>query len=286
MKFLLSSICIGLLTLFSGHAQQLENALLWKISVNNLEKSSYLFGTIHITCDASLNDDVTLALEETTQIVLEIDMDDPSLQSKMMGGIYMKDGKKISELISKEDYAIIDAFVTKEIGASLNMLETMKPFMIYASLYPKMLDCPMQSYELELMKVAKTQDEEVLGLETVEDQLQVFDDIPYIDQVNDLLKTAKDNMAYDKASLSKVTDIYKAQNITEMLKMMNDDYYSSVSKHQDKLLTNRNKNWISKISEYTKDQPTFFGVGAGHLAGENGVIKLLRKAGFTVEAVQ
>ena len=144
----------------------------------------------------------------------------------------------------------------------------------------------MQSYELELMKVAKTQDEEVLGLETVEDQLQVFDDIPYIDQVNDLLKTAKDNMAYDKASLSKVTDIYKAQNITEMLKMMNDDYYSSVSKHQDKLLTNRNKNWISKISEYTKDQPTFFGVGAGHLAGENGVIKLLRKAGFTVEAVQ
>ena len=35
-----------------------------------------------------------------------------------------------------------------------------------------------------------------------------------------------------------------------------------------------------------KDKPTFFGVGAGHLAGEEGVIKLLRKQGFKVEAVK
>ena len=71
-----------------------------------------------------------------------------------------------------------------------------------------------------------------------------------------------------------------------MLDMMNDVNNKTVIKHQDKLLTNRNKNWISKISEYSKQQPTFFGVGAGHLAGENGVIKLLRKAGYSVEAVQ
>ena len=286
MKSLLSSICIGLLTLCSVHAQQLENALLWKISGNGLEKPSYIFGTIHITCDATLSENVKLALDETTQVVLEIDMDDPSMQAKMMKGIYMKDGGKISELVSKEDFDIIDALITKEVGASLKMLETMKPFMVYASLYPKMIDCPMQSFEMELMKVAKAQDEEVLGLETVEEQLKIFDDIPYKDQVSDLLKTAKDDMAYDKASLSKMLEIYKSENITAMLEMMNDEYYSTVSNHQDKLLVNRNKNWISKISDYTKDQPTFFGVGAGHLAGENGVIKLLRKAGYTLTATK
>ena len=51
------------------------------------------------------------------------------------------------------------------------------------------------------------------------------------------------------------------------------------------MLVNRNKNWISKIGEYAKDQPTFFGVGAGHLAGKEGVINLLREAGYKVTAV-
>ena len=51
------------------------------------------------------------------------------------------------------------------------------------------------------------------------------------------------------------------------------------------LLINRNKNWIPEISKYAKEKPTFFGVGAGHLPGENGVINLLRKAGYTVKAV-
>ena len=71
-----------------------------------------------------------------------------------------------------------------------------------------------------------------------------------------------------------------------MLEMMNDKNYNSVSEHQDKLLVNRNKNWISKIGDYAKEQATFFGVGAGHLAGENGVIELLRKEGYQVIAVK
>jgi uncharacterized protein YbaP (TraB family) len=70
-----------------------------------------------------------------------------------------------------------------------------------------------------------------------------------------------------------------------MIEMMNDDNYSAIADYQDKLLDNRNKNWIPKIKAYAKEQPTFFGVGAGHLAGENGVINLLRKSGYKVSAV-
>lgn len=286
MKSFFTSIFVGILTIFNLNAQQLENSLLWKISGNGLEKPSYIFGTIHITCDATLSKTVKSALDETGQVVLELDMDDPSMQAKMMGGIYMKGGKKISELVSEEDFIIIDELVTKEVGAPLKMLETMKPYMVYASLYPKMINCPMQSYEAELMKVAKNQGEEVLGLETVEEQLQIFDDISYEDQVSDLLRTAKDNMAYDKANFIKMLSIYKSEDITAMLEMMNDENNSTVAKHQDKLLNNRNKKWISRITEYANEKPTFFGVGAGHLAGKNGVITLLKIAGFTVESVK
>ncbi|GAA4970226.1 TraB/GumN family protein [Algibacter aquimarinus] len=286
MKFKLSLLVLSVFSIISINAQELENSTLWKITGNGLEKPSYLFGTIHITCDASLDEDVTKALEETSQVVLEFDMDDPSMQTKMMGGMYMKDGKTIKDYVSEEDYTVIDSLFLKNIGMSVNMMQNVKPFFLSAMLYPKMIDCPMQSFEMELMKIAKSQEEEVNGLETIEEQLQLFDDIPYEDQISDLLRMAKDNLEYDKTSFAKMLAIYKSENISEMLDMMNDKNSVTVSKHQDKLLANRNKNWIPKIKEYSKQQPTFFGVGAGHLAGKEGVIQLLRNSGYSVTAVQ
>ena len=55
---------------------------------------------------------------------------------------------------------------------------------------------------------------------------------------------------------------------------------------ENDLLVTRNQNWIPKIQQITKEKPTFFAVGAGHLGGKKGVIALLRDAGFTVKAVK
>lgn len=266
-------------------SQQLENATLWKITGKDLTKPSYLFGTIHITCDATLSEDVIEALDKTTQVVLEIDMDDPALQSKMMSKVFMKEGKTLKDFVNEEEYTMIDSLLIKNVGMSVKMLERMKPFFISTSYLPKLLDCPMESFEAELVKVSKSQNEEVKGLETIEDQLRVFDDIPYKDQIKDLVKSAKDNLASDKNKIKVLLEIYKSQNITKMFNVMLEDD-SATAKHMDKLLDNRNTNWIPKIALFAKEQPTFFGVGAGHLAGEKGVITLLRKAGYTLTAIQ
>lgn len=287
MKYLLSILVIAITTTTTSLlAQKLENSTLWKIEGSGLNKASYLFGTIHITCDATLENDVIKALDETKQIVLEIDMDDPDMQDKMMKGMYMKDGKTLKSIVNDEDYQAIDSLFTSKMGISVKMIENVKPFFLTSMLYPKFIDCPMESFEAELMKVAKEQNEEIFGLETIDDQINVFEVIPYEDQVKDLVRTAKDNMAYDKANFAKLLSIYKDENITDMLNIMNDDNYSSVAEYQDELLYNRNINWIPKIKEYAEKQATFFGVGAGHLAGENGVINLLRQAGYTVTAVR
>lgn len=277
------ALCLGLIT--TGNAQKLEKSLLWKISGNGLEESSYLYGTIHMTCDATLDEDVKQALDKTSLLVLELDMDDPSMQMDMMKGIYMKDGKTIKDLVNEEDYATISEFVKAQIGMPLDALGNVKPFFLTAMFYPKLLGCPVQSYEEALMKVAHEQEEEVLGLETVEEQLNVFEEIPYKDQAIDLLRTAKDNLAYDKESFQKLLQLYENEDIEGMDSMIQNDKNLTSSKHRDKMLDNRNKNWISKIEDHSKKQPTFYGVGAAHLAGENGVIKLLRKAGYTVKAV-
>ena len=285
MKRILALLIITLLSFNLNQAQELEKSTLWKIEGNGIEKPSYLFGTIHITCDATLEADVTKALDVTSQIVLEMDMDDPSLQAKIMKDMYLNNGKTIKDFVSEEEYVAIDSLFQNTMVMPLKMLENVRPFFLSSMFYPKMIDCPMQSFELELIKVAKVQNEEILGLETIEDQMKVFEDIPLEDQYADLIRMAEDNLEYDKNSFAKLLEVYESEDITALLDMMNDENNKTVSEHQDVLLENRNINWISKIEAFVKEQPTFFGVGAGHLAGENGVIQLLRKVGYSVTAV-
>lgn len=267
-------------------AQQLENSLLWKISGKGLTKPSYLFGTIHITCDATLNKSVLEALNATDQLYLELDMDDPALQTAMMGGMMMKEGKTLSALASEEDFKAVDEFLKKHLGVPATMFNNFKPAMISTMLIPSMLDCPMQSIEQELMKVTAEQKEQVYGLEGIEDQLAMFDAIPYNQQMEELVKTAKSDMATDKEEFKKVMALYASGNISEMHAFMQQSDNKMYAEHEAIMLDNRNKKWIPVIAKVAKEKPTFFGVGAAHLGGENGVIKLLRKQGYKVEAVK
>lgn len=273
------------ISLFSN-AQELEKSLLWKISGNGLNKPSYLFGTIHLTCDTSLDANTLNALEATEQLYLELDMDDKSIQMQMMKLMMMKDGAKLSTLLSPEDFKILDEFMKKNLNMSAKLFDSFKPFMISSMLFPKMLDCKSKSVESELMKITKEQNEEIFGLEIAEDQMKVFDEISYQDQAEELLKTVKDNLEKDKKEFNEMMAIYQNKDIEGMLKMMSDSDNKITSENQDILLNNRNKNWIPIMVKIMKDKPTFFGVGAGHLAGEEGVIKLLRKKGYKVEAIQ
>lgn len=266
-------------------AQTNEKSLLWKISGNGLKHHSYLYGTIHVTCDATLPEKVKKALDKTDQLCLELDMDDTNMQTEMMGGMMMKDGVTMQSLASKEDFEIVDAFLTKNLGFSAKMLNTLKPFMVNAMLYPKMISCEMQSVEGELMKIAKEQKEETIGLETVTEQLNVFDAIPYQDQMNELVKTAKSDLDKDRNELNKMLELYKTEDVEAMYTFTQQSENVLTSKFDEELLNSRNQNWIARISKIADNKATFFGVGAAHLGGEKGVINLLRKYGFTVEPV-
>lgn len=280
--FVLVSILIG----FAVNAQDLEKKLLWKISGNGLEKPSYLFGTMHAVCEINFDDAIKKALDETNQMYLEIDMDDPNLQRSMMKSIMMKDGVTMSSFMSAEELALVDAFLKENASVSIKMIDKFKPFMISSMFIPKLLGCPMKSIEAELVKISKEQKEEVYGLESISDQLAVFDKIPYKTQVEELVKTAKDNMVKEKAEFKELLAIYAAQDIEGMLVMMDESENKIVSDFNDILLNDRNAKWIPVIEKVSKENPTFYGVGAGHLAGEKGVIKLLRKKGYKVEAVK
>lgn len=269
-----------------AQAQKLENALLWKVSGKGLSKPSYLYGTMHITCDATLDKNVLTALDNTTRLFLELAMDDPTMQAEMMSGVMMKDGAKMSTLASAEDFKLVDEFLTTNMGVSAKMVDNLMPSIVEMMVMPKMMDCPMQSVEEALMKVTKEQNEKVFGLEKVAEQMEVFSKIPYKEQMAQLVKTAKEGLDKGKVKYARLNDMYKSKDLNAMLAYMNEDDNKMYGDNSKALLDDRNKNWIPKIEEAAKQTPTFFGVGAAHLPGENGVINLLRKKGYKVEAVK
>lgn len=278
------ALLLGLLCSVWNYAQT-PKTLLWKVSGNGLTQPSYVFGTIHITCDATLKPKVLDALEKTQQVCLELDMDDPSLQMVMMAGINMKNGQRLDSLLSAKDFATVDAFLKKHLGYSAKMVNTMKPFMVTAMLYPKMLTCPMQSVEQELMKVAKSQNEAIIGLEKVLEQMAVFDAIPYKEQAQELVKLAEKGIEFNGSETEKMLACYAKEDLDALMELFKSSETQFYAQFEEELLNKRNRNWQSRLPKIMAEKPTFIGVGAAHLPGKDGVLQLLKDLGYTVEPV-
>ncbi|MFP5436987.1 MAG: TraB/GumN family protein [Bacteroidia bacterium] len=278
-------ICVLSCCAVFGYSQKNENSLLWKISGKGIKQPSYLFGTMHILCDATLEPKVLKALDETKQLYLEINMDDPTIQTKMMMGMMMKDGQKMSKLSSAEDFQLVNDFLNNNLGMPATLLDSFKPALVGTLLAPKFMGCAPESIEQSLMEVTKEQQEQVFGLETIEKQLALFDAIPYEEQMKELVNMAKEGLDKQIAESKKLEAVYKSQNLKAIADMMNEEDNKLYGDHADIMLTERNQSWIPGIETAAKTTPTLFAVGAAHLGGENGVINLLRKKGYKVEAV-
>jgi len=87
-----------------------------------------------------------------------------------------------------------------------------------------------------------------------------------------------------KADLATLDSIHVAEDLDGFFKMASESE-DMTAEFSNLLLDQRNKNWIPEIGKFAIEKPTFFGVGALHLPGENGVINLLRQEGYTVTPV-
>ncbi len=274
----------------SSESEDLTNALLWEMKIDGVEKPSYIFGTIHMINkeDYFLPNGTLSAIEASEKMIYEIDIADMTDMSSLMGimgKIFMKDGKTLSDLISKEDFVIVSEHF-KDLGLPMMMLEKIKPMFLSAFAYGDMDPTSMQSgdiksYEMELYDIAKSRNMETGGLETIDFQISVFDSIPYEAQAKMLVETIKAGDT-ENDEFKIMTEMYKSQKINEMVSMISDED-SGYSEYEDILLVKRNESWIPQMIANAKAQPTFFAVGAGHLAGKSGVLKLLMKEGVTLK---
>ncbi len=259
------------------------NTLLWEISGKGLEKPSYLFGTFHLLCreDIHFSGQLKKAIAAADEVYFEMDLDDPS---NTLGGllfINMRKGLTLNDLYSEADYRRLETFFKDSLGQSLSGMKRMKPSVIEAVLYPKLMPCKsLSGIDLELLKLAQQGKKEVKGFETIAEQGAVFDSIPYETQAKGLLNTI-DSFNIYRNMFDSLLVVYKNQQMKEIEKMMSKTE-SGLGESRYIMLDKRNINWVGQLKKILPGKSIFIAVGAGHLAGENGVIELLEKEGYTV----
>jgi uncharacterized protein YbaP (TraB family) len=267
------------------------NTLLWEISGNGLQKPSYLFGTIHMICsdEALLSDSLKAAIRNSDLVYLEVDMDNLFEMVGVLRKMKMRDDTTLADLLSKKDYQKVKQyFEDKGSMIPFSTLETYKPLLAASMLAETNISCSESSaMEEVIMKEAKQHEKNIKGLETMAYQMSIFDSIPYQVQAKQLVKYVDEINNHkddDAKEYDKLLQAYKDQDLSK-LEAITKSSDMGVSNFTEILLYNRNRNWVEKLKDILPEKSILMAVGAGHLPGENGVINLLRKAGYTLTPV-
>lgn len=263
-------------------AQNPSSSLLWKVEGNGLPAPSYIYGTIHMIDVAhfQVRPEVDSVFNLTEQVAFEIKMDDPAMMTTIQSWMPMPQGKSLSDYCTAEEYQQLAQWASGKLGMDIAMFAGMKPFALYQTLIMSYIEGEMASYEGYFMSRSMTSGKMMFGLETIEDQLKIFDSIPFEEQMDWMIEGLDTTAGYGQM-WEKMITTYASEDIEAMYTLTIQES-PEIEHYEDLFLTARNKNWIARIRQHAAEKPTFVAVGAAHLGGPNGVIKLLKDAGYTV----
>ena len=285
---------------FNAQAQ-----LLYRISGKGLESPSFIVGTYHLA-PASFADSIPgmrQAIEQTNQVCGELDMMDafkPENAAQLIQSQMLPEGVTLSSLLSAEQLSRLNALLLEVLGTNLEdeafaaQMEKMKPVTLSTTLslasYMKKTQSfnPMELLDNYFQTLALQNGKSVKGFETVEFQMDVLYGSELPKQVEDLMCLVDH---FDEATelVDRITSAYFSQNFQQLESVLEEEMDGSCAatpEEEAALLDNRNQNWITMMPDMMAEKPTLFVVGAGHLCGEKGVLKLLEGLGYTVEGIK
>ncbi len=272
-------VFLSVLFLYSliGFSQN-QKALLWKITGAELEKPSYIFGTIHAVCeeDYFFPPYIEAAFQQTDAFFAEIDFSDTQaildVQQAMIADTPLKDRMRAAE------YDKLAFLLNDKLHLSVNDFEYSTFSMLLSAITLKSFECKgkIKTYEIELLQKAILSKKKLGGLETVKEQFEILEQAT---TAQTLIKTLQE--LDETGNAENLTALYKEQNIDAIEVLMNQ--FDATEK--EVLLINRNKKWVQLIPPLLQKQSVFLGVGVGHLGGKTGILELLRQEGFEIEPV-
>jgi uncharacterized protein YbaP (TraB family) len=264
-----------------------ESSMLWKVERDDLEHPTYILGTMHLISKEYFHfpEKLEKLVTNSEQLIMELEgLPDPAAAADLMR---LPDSVQLTDYFTEDEMTQLYGFAEVEMKMTKDMFDMtfgrMKPFLLLQLITQKQFEGETESFELTLMSLAKKNKIESVGLETIEQQIGFFDAIPMTDLAG-IITSYFENADSLKEQTRMMQQVYRGGNLDSLGRFMVESS-PELMEFEDILLTNRNIAWVPQVTDLIFKKPSFIAVGAAHLAGENGLINLLRKEGFTVTPV-
>ncbi len=271
------------------------DAIFWKVEKQG-QKPSWLLGTMHLADPqiATIPEDAKQAILESDTLVIEsIEALDQQAAAKAMAGLAhltLLSSGTLSDLISDDLEDELELAVTQR-GVPMALADRMQPWLIATTVSLPVCEIIRKQngervLDAELAEFAMNQGTDVRGLESVAEQLTAIASLPIDYHVSALEETlASGDLAVDMIETMKI--LYKQERMGVVFPLMKSIMPETgsgegVAQFQEALIDKRNHIMAERVLPILNDGPTFVAVGALHLPGETGLVKLLRDAGYTV----
>jgi len=285
-----------------AQAAATENSgpLLWKIERAG-RPTSYLFGTVHLTDErvTKLSPAVEQALSQSKTVALEVsDISEKATATVIAQSaplVMFTDGRRLDGLLSGTEYDTVKRIISRS-GMPSDLAALFKPWIV--TMIMSVSDCERTSIQqgarvldMKIAEVGKARGLQVVGLETIPEQLQALAAVPepqqldmlranlkFADRTNDMMETLVQLYLERKISAALPFQIAIAKQVG-----IGNEAFAGF---QEKLLTERNIKMRTTAEPLLEQGGVFIAIGALHLPGKQGLVALLRQAGYTVTPIE
>lgn len=266
-----------------------SQGLLWKIERQG-QPVSYLFGTMHVSDPrvTKLSPEVEQAFSGSRQFVMEM-----ILNFKAVGYVtsasFFNDGRTLEQVMDRDGYRKLVDLLGNRLKLPEKALRHMKPWAVLV-----MLMMPVESQadsaaalDMVLLRRASMGKKELIGLETAEEQVAVFESLTIEEQVW-MLNRAIDELEHTDSQMPVMMDAYLKGDLAGLMQIQKQFMYDDSDiddRFMKQLIELRNLRMAERLRPILKKGDAFVAIGALHLPGEQGVLTLLEQQGYRVSPV-
>lgn len=267
--------------------------VLYRISGNTVAAPSYILATNRMADMTFLDTipNVFKCFADCNKVLTEFAMQDYEAIAALRQAALLPDSVKLQNFYTDEQYQEIDEGLRINLGMGLDKLGRMKPSylaeMYRNELMKRWLDYDEErSMETFFEKVALQSNIPVYGLDDVgETMYMLFDREPFHWQCEELLKVVEypeKEVRFERSIL----EMYRYGRLADMAYFVKaPDNQTSISFSDYKVYSQRNKQWVKRLTPYLKEGKAFITLNAIYLGGDDGLLAQLKAAGFRVKAV-
>jgi uncharacterized protein YbaP (TraB family) len=283
-------LAAGSLASANGAAAQEARSILYRVEGAS-GATVYMLGSIHLLSPDAypLPQPVQRAYADAERVYFETSLDSlmARQQEMAMRGMYAP-GKSLRGEIPADLYAQVEAAAPglASLGVTMPVLDRMEPWMVallFQSVeWQKAGMLPEHGVDMHFSSRARQDGKPVGGFESVDFQLGLFDNMSAEEQVA-FLRQSLEDLSQTSEQMRRVVAAWRAGDAAAIDAIMNESMDEAPALYA-RMLTDRNAAWVPQIEQMLRGaDDVLVVVGAGHLVGEQSVVEMLRRRGYTVE---